>query len=216
MDISKMPWGPDVSHWHPVRNWEAFAASGATFFGAKATEGAHTVDVQFEHHRDGFRKYCGGFTMAVWYHMLHVEKDPVTQAEHFADVVCPLGPRERLCCDFEGVSYRSVAPETIRLQGLRYLEIFYARLGSLGVLAGRRPLIYTSDQHWQAIGDPAWPRADGIDLWVPRYAPDPKPPEKLPSPWATWQVLQYTDGSSGIHREIPGIGFCDTNVLAEE
>jgi GH25 family lysozyme M1 (1,4-beta-N-acetylmuramidase) len=216
MDISAMAWGPDVSHWHPVRNWDAFAASGATFFAAKATESAHTVDVQFERHRDGFRDHCPTFAMAVWYHMFHAEKDPVTQAEHFSDVVGPLAPRERLCCDFEGVSYRNVEAEVMRMHGLQYLEVFYARLESLGVLSGTRPLIYTSDQHWQAIGDPSWPRAAGIDLWVPRYAPDPKPPEKQPSPWSDWQVLQYTDGNAGVHRDVPGIGLCDCNVLADQ
>ena len=36
MDITTMPWGPDVSHYRPVQDWKALAASGATFFGAKA------------------------------------------------------------------------------------------------------------------------------------------------------------------------------------
>lgn len=215
MEISQMPWGPDVSHWKPVRDWVALAASGATFFGAKATEGAHAVDDQFERHRDGFRANCPTFTMAIWYHFFHAETDPSTQAEHFADVVGPLQPRERLCCDFEGKSYSSVPLPQMRAFGLRYLDAFYTRLESLGVLAGSRPLIYTSDQHWQVIGNPAWPRADGMDLWVPRYhLPDPAAPTQLPSPWATWQVLQYTDGDQGIHQEVPGVGFCDCNVLA--
>jgi GH25 family lysozyme M1 (1,4-beta-N-acetylmuramidase) len=215
MDISQMPWGPDLNHYHFIRDWNALATSGATFFGAKATEGAHTVDDQFENHRDGFRANCQGFTMAIWYHFFHAEKDPVTQAEHFADVVGPLGPRERLCCDFEGVSYRNVDLGLMRLHGLQFLEAFYARLDSLGILAGTRPLIYTSDQHWKVIGDPAWQRAAGMDLWVPRYhLPDPAAPSKLPSPWATWQILQYTDGDKGIHQDVPGCGLVDCNVLA--
>jgi len=215
MDVSQMPWGPDVNHYHGVRDWTALATSGATFFGAKATEGAHTVDDQFERHRDGFRAHCPNFTMAVYYHMFHAEKDPATQAYHFADVVGPLQPRERLCCDFEGASYRNMDLGVMRLHGLQFLEAFYARLDSLGVLEGTRPLIYTSDQHWKVIGDPAWPRASGIDLWVPRYAsPEPQPPKILPSSWAAWQILQYTDGDKGIHQDVPGIGFCDCNVLA--
>ena len=214
MDISQMPWGPDVSHYRPVRDWDALAASGATFFGAKATEGAHMIDDKFLSHRDGFRMHCQHFTMAVWYHFFRAEKDPVTQAEHFADVVGELGPRERLCCDFEGGSYARVEPAIMRKDGMRFLEAFYARLASLDVLGGTRSLIYTSAQHWLAIGDPVWPRSSKIDLWVPRYhLPDPAAPARLPSPWASWQILQYTDGDQGIHQEVPGVGMCDCNVM---
>jgi GH25 family lysozyme M1 (1,4-beta-N-acetylmuramidase) len=214
MDITQMEWGPDVNHWHPVRDWSSLGPSDATFFGAKATEGAHTVDDQFEQHRDGFRAHCDSFTAAVWYHFFHAEKDSVTQAEHFADVVGPLEPRERLCCDFEGMSYKNVDLGLMR-HGLQYLEAFYARLDSLGVLAGTRPLIYTSAQHWQAIGNPAWARAASIDLWTARYFPGtPKAPDVLPSPWPSWSVLQYSDGNNGVVREVPGVGLCDVNVLA--
>jgi GH25 family lysozyme M1 (1,4-beta-N-acetylmuramidase) len=215
MDISQMPWGPDLNHYHPVRSWDKLCSSGATLFGAKATEGVHTVDDQFEFHRDGFRANCPKFTMAIWYHFFHAEKSPVSQAEHFADVVGEIGPRERLCCDFEGVSYARVDPKVMLAHGLDYLEAFYARLGSLGALGGSRPLIYTSAQHWRAIGNPAWSRAASMDLWVPRYhLPDPQAPDELPRPWATWQILQYTDGDKGIHQDVPGCGFVDCNVVA--
>ena len=220
MDISGMPWGPDCNHFHPVHDWAALASSGATFFGAKATEGAHTVDSTFEFHRDGFRANCSTFTKAVWFHFFHCEKDPVSQAELFADTVGELQSRETLCCDFESKSYENgsghIDPAVLRAHGLQYLETFYARLDSLGAIpAGVRPMIYTSAQHWQAIGNPAWARAAEIDLWVPRYhLPDPAAPAMLPPPWATWTVLQYTDGDQGIHRDVPGVGLCDCNVLA--
>jgi lysozyme len=215
MDVTKMPWGPDVNAYHPVKDWQALAGSGATFFGAKATEGATFVDKSFVAHRDGFRQHCSSFTMAIWYHFFRADRDPVTQAEHLAETVGRLGPRERLCCDFEGKSYATVDQATIRRHGIRMLESFYGRLASLGVMGGSWPVIYTSDQHWRAIGNPDWGRAAGIDLWVPRYhLPDPKAPDRLPLPWKKWTILQYTDGDSGIHRDVPGVGLCDCNVLA--
>ena len=215
MHITGMAWGPDVNSYHPVNDWQALVAAGATFFGAKATEGATYVDKTFTAHRDGFRANCPAFTMAVWYHFFRADRDPVVQAEHFAKTVGELEPRERLCCDFEGKSYEHVDVRSLRTRGLRMLESFYARLSSLGVIGGARSMIYTSDQHWQVIGNPAWRRASGIDLWVPRYhSPEPKAPDRLPSPWKTWSVLQYTDGNSGIHRDVPGVGLCDCNVLA--
>ena len=216
MDISNLQGGPDVNHWHPVKDFGKLMATGATFFAAKACEGAHTVDDQFERHRDGFRQNCRNFVKAVWYTLLHCEKDPGVQADLLAQVVGELGPRETLCCDFERKSYEKVDLAVMRAHGLEYLEAFYARLDSLGALPdGVRPMIYTSNQHWQVIGNPEWERAAGIDLWVPRYAmPDPEPPTMLPRPWTAWTVFQWTDNDTGIQAPLDGCGACDRNVLA--
>jgi len=168
MDISQMPWGPDVSHWKPVRDWVALAASGATFFGAKATEGAHAVDDQFERHRDGFRANCPSFTMAIWYHFFHAETDPSTQAEHFADVVGPLQPRERLCCDFEGKSYSSVPLPQMRAFGLRYLLANLGELRPRAVLEefiiNQRPLEIAEKNATLNGWEVEWIEANDFDL----------------------------------------------------
>jgi GH25 family lysozyme M1 (1,4-beta-N-acetylmuramidase) len=217
MDISQLRFGPDVNGYWPVRDWGKLVATGATFFGAKACEGAHTVDCSFAGHRDGFRQHFGADARAVWYTMFHCEKDPSAQAELLADTVGPLDPRETLCCDFEGTSYAKLAPDIVHAHGLQYLEAFYARLDSLGVLKGARPMIYTSARHWQMMGSPDWDRAAEIDLWVPRYhSPDPCPPDVLPKPWAQagWTVLQWTDNKTGIHAPLDGVGACDMNVLS--
>jgi hypothetical protein len=148
--------------------------------------------------------------------MFHCEKDPAAQADLLAHTVGDLGPRETLCCDFEGTSYDKITPAIVAAHGLSYLEAFYARLDVLGVLAeGVRPMLYTSNRHWLAIGNPRWERAEKIDLWVPRYAsPEPKAPKILPRPWAAWTVLQWTDNKTGIRAPVPGVGACDVNVLA--
>lgn len=209
-----MPQGVDVSHWTPVRDWDAFVGSGATFFGAKACEGTAVVDPTFAAHRDGFREHCAEFTMAVWYTMFHCKKDPVSQAELLADTVGELGPRERLCLDFEETSYSAVEPAVLKRFGLGYLEAFFARLDSLGALGGTRGIVYTGIRHWQVLGDPEWPRAQQLDLWVARYAkPAPLPPASLPRPWPYWSILQWTDGQTGIVAPVPGIGVCDRDAI---
>jgi GH25 family lysozyme M1 (1,4-beta-N-acetylmuramidase) len=215
MDVSTYPWGPDVNSYHPVSDWEAFSKSGATFFAAKATEGENYVDKTFIGHRDGFREHCGSFTLAIWYHFFSLKRNPMKQAEHLADLVGPLGKGETLCCDFEGKAYDGLDPRFVSDNGLRFLEVFYSRLDSLGVVKNVVPFIYTSHRHWVAIGSPVWSRAETMKLWVPRYAPEPKAPKKLPNPWASWSVLQYTDGNSGVHRDVPGVGLCDCNVVAK-
>lgn len=216
MDFTKMRWGVDVNGYHPVKDWAKFAASGARFFGAKATEGAHTVDATFERHRDGFRAHAESFDLAVWYHFFHCEKDPGAQAELLAATVGTLGPKERLCCDFEEKGYSKVEPAALLAHGIGWLETFFARLDALGILAGTRPMIYTSARHWIALGNHVWQRAASIDLWTARYFPrEVREPDKLPRPWPTWAVLQYTDGNNGPHRDVPGVGLCDCDVLAD-
>jgi GH25 family lysozyme M1 (1,4-beta-N-acetylmuramidase) len=213
VDITTMPWGPDVSHYHPVKDWEAFNRSGATFFAAKATEGEHAVDQKFEYHREGYRTYCSSFTVCVWYHFFRMDRDPVNQAEHLVESVGDLGTAETLCCDFEGGSYDKIAPSLVRANGLKFLDSFYRRLLSLGLLYADRPLLYTSYRHWEAIGNPTWDLASDVDLWVPRYNAVPQPPDKLPKPWIDWKVLQYTDGDAGVHKNVDGVGLCDCNVF---
>ena len=205
--------GPDVSHWSPVKDWAALAASGATFFGAKAAEGAYTIDPTFAAHRDGFRARPE-FALGVWYHFFDVKKDPCVQADLFAHAVGKLAPRERLCLDFESKSYANVDSAVLRAHGLSYLEAFFRELDDIGIAAGTRPLLYTTAEAWAAIGNPTWDRASEIDLWVPRYHNPPMPPTALPEPWRTWNVWQFTDNLTGMHFPVPGCGPCDVNVVA--
>lgn len=206
-------WGPDVSHFRPVRDWDALGKSGATFFAAKATEGLQHVDPTFAAHRAGIRERPE-FSTVVYYHFLRCEKSPQDQADFFARTVGPLQPRERLCLDFEDKSYEALDVDVVCHHGLEYLEAFFARLEQIGATYGSRPLIYTSARHWDAIDRPAWSRASQLDLWVPRYCDPPKEPARLPAPWSSWSIFQWTDGKDGVHFNVPGIGLCDVSVLA--
>lgn len=190
--------GIDVSHWKPVVDWAAVAASGVRFVGIKATEGLHGVDAALHAHRDGFRQQP--FTLGVYYHFAR-SGSPRAQAEQLLTAVGPLEPHERLALDFEVTT--TAVPE----DGLVWIEEFLAELNT--AYADRRHIIYTSKRIWRMIGDPAWPGANNVDLWCPRYNASGVEPS-LPKPWSAWTVWQWTDGDFPQHAT-PGVGRCDAN-----
>jgi lysozyme len=185
-------WGPDVSHWHPVTSWSDLVASGASLFAAKATEGDGNTDPAFAAHQGGAR--AQPFTLCVWYHLAR-QGDPQEQAKRFLDVVGPLGANERLALDTERSSYVDA----------RWINAFFDELPS-----DRRPILYTSNAVWAGMGYPPFPRASGVDLWLPRYGSAAEP--VIPPPWDHWTFWQHTQGA-----EVPGIqGPCDCNVFRGE
>jgi GH25 family lysozyme M1 (1,4-beta-N-acetylmuramidase) len=120
-----------------------------------------------------------------------------------------------LCCDFEGKSYANVEQASLLAHGLEWLERFYAALENAIGQCGRM-VIYTGARHWNSIGNPEWARAASLDLWVARYNDACEPPVRLPRPWATWSIWQFTDGNDGPHLDVPGVGMCDCSVLASQ
>lgn len=185
-------WGPDVSHWHPVASWVDLMASGASFFAAKATEGNTNTDQTFAVHRGGAR--AQPFALCVWYHLAR-QGDPQEQAQRFLDVVGPLRANERLALDTERSSFVDA----------RWIGAFLDCLP-----ADRRTILYTSNAVWQGMGNPPFPRAAGVDLWLPRYGSAKEP--VIPPPWSEWKFWQYTESG-----QVPGVqGPCDTSVFAGE
>jgi len=61
-------------------------------------------------------------------------------------------------------------------------------------LLGRRPIIYTSPYFWDTYGssDPFWTR---YKLWIANYGVTSP---RVPSPWDTWYLWQFTDRGDGI------------------
>jgi GH25 family lysozyme M1 (1,4-beta-N-acetylmuramidase) len=193
--------GPDANGWHPVKNWDALVKSGASFFGAKATEGNTVTDKTLAHHRDGARQQP--FTLVVYYHFARLG-DPRTQAQRFADKIGPLRANERLCLDFE-------TPWADGVASLDWIDEFFFALQP--VCGPRRPLIYTSARIWDMIDDPAWDLATEIDLWAPRYSGTSLKEPRIPKPWKApgWTFWQFTDS-----YDTPGIDKCDYNVFCSD
>jgi lysozyme len=209
--ISNLAFGPDVSHWSPVKDWSQLVGSGASIFGAKVSDGGTYVDSSFTTHRDGFRAQST-LKLAVYYHFGRIvsPSSAAAQADHLVDVVGELQPNERLCLDLEAGSWGPLLPTDIRRQGLKWIDDFFSRLLD-GVCKSVRPLIYTSDRIWHAMGNPAWTLASEVDLWAPRYSPAMDEPA-LPYPWSAWTLWQWSDGKTPAN-DVPGIGTCDTNVF---
>jgi lysozyme len=190
--------GIDISHWKPVVDWAAVAASGVRFVGIKATEGKTYVDKQLRAHRSGFRQQP--FTLGIYYHFAR-SGSPRVQADRLLTEVGVLQNHERLALDFEVST--TANPE----DGLAWIEEFFRELNH--EYSDRRHIIYTSKRIWRTIGDPAWPGAANVDLWCPRYNASGVEPA-LPKPWSAWTIWQFTDGDFPQHVT-PGVGRCDAN-----
>jgi lysozyme len=203
-------WGPDVSHWNPVAHWEQLAASGATIFGAKVSDGATYADSSFHTHRDGFRAQPN-FLLGIYYHFARMTGPADQQARRLVELVGDMEPRERLCLDFEEPSLCGLMGSALRVQATAWIDLFMQTLLD-GACSTRRPFLYTSQRVWAMIGNPSWTLADEVDLWLPRYSASMVPP-LVPNPWNTWTLWQFSDGNvpSSI---VPGIGACDTSVFA--
>lgn len=193
--------GIDVSHWKPVKSWQAVYDSGVRFAGIKATEGNTFRDPKFREHRGGLRTQP--FSLGIFYHFAR-SGSPRKQAEHLMDTAGALRENERLCLDLE------VSPTPNPSAAIGWLDAFFETLMD-GACSDRRPILYTSKRIWRQIDDPSWDLASEIDLWAPRYNTAGVEPA-LPRPWAKhgWTFWQWTDGEFPEHVT-PGVGKCDAN-----
>ena len=140
--------GLDVSHFHPVTDWDALVGSPAkpTMIGIKATEGPSFTDPRLEDHQQGFR--ASPMLLAIYYHFAR-SGDPREQARRFLAAVGPLEPRERVALDLE------VSPAAGPEASLAWVDAFYDELKQGA--SDRRPLIYTSKRQWDELcGGAAW------------------------------------------------------------
>lgn len=209
MNTNGNAWRCDASHWNPVKDWAALAASGATIFGAKCSDGATYADSTFQQHRDGFRGQSS-FLLGVWFHFARMSGPADQQAHRLVELVGELGPRERLCLDFEEPSFCGLTGQALKDQALPWIDLFFQTLLD-GACVAKRPFLYTSDRIWRTIGNPNWALASEVDAWIPRYSANGTPPI-VPSPWSHYTIWQCSDGTTPASI-VPGVGACDTNVF---
>lgn len=195
--------GVDVSHHHPVTDFDQVVAAGMSIFGAKATNGLG-VDPAFVAHRDGARRQP--FDLVLYYHFPK-PGTPREQAEHFVDTVEELHGNERLVLDVEHDDKIDWCPD------VTFVDAFVHEL--LGRVGDRRPLVYTSARVWREYLHGAfWSRAIATDLWIPRYKSMDEEPA-LPADnggfqiWPKWTIWQDSESFP-----CPGVdGPCDHNVF---
>jgi hypothetical protein len=168
--------GVDVSHWKPVKDWQALAASGVSFIGIKATEGNHYTDDTLQSHVRGFRG--SSLALGFYYHFPRPGSAEKQAQRLIAEVTRMEGlrPNERLALDVEGAG-----PTEDPKDAIGWIDEFFKTIHKA---TGRYPLLYTSARIWRKLGNPSWELAPKVDLWLPRWSSGEKEPE-LPGPWAT-------------------------------
>ena len=65
------------------------------------------------------------------------------QAHRLVELVGELGPRERLCLDFEEPSFCGLQGQSLKDQALPWLDTFFQTLLD-GACVAKRPFLYTS------------------------------------------------------------------------
>lgn len=192
--------GIDVSHHQGRIDWRRVlaAAEPPRFAYIKASEGARSIDPQFERNWKATRD---AELLHGAYHFARPGENPLAQASHFAGVIGPgAGNELPPVLDLEvsgGLSARDCVQWTL------------AFVSHAESLLGRSIAIYTGGFWRFTLGDPDAPELTSKPLWIARYAQEEPP---LPRPWATWTFWQFSDGQSGPGRAVPGVrGPCDCN-----
>lgn len=190
--------GVDVNHYHSCTDFSKLP-SNISFFGAKATQGETFADKSFIAHREGARKK--GFILTIYYHFAD-GMDPEKEADNFLSVVGPLQPNERLALDVERPNNQGWMPRVDWIQ--KFLDL---------LPKDRKPILYTSNQIWNTMGNPDYPDATvgNVDLWAPRYMSGTSEPT-LPTPWSFWTFWQFSSTYN-----VPGVqGLCDASYFFQD
>ncbi len=188
-----------MSHWKPVKDWQALMASGVSFVMAKATEGNGYTDDRLQAHVKGIRG--AQLVLGVYYHFAR-PGDPEKQAKRLISEVTRmegLRPNERLALDIEGGG-----PTENPREAIGWIDTFFKTVHEA---TGRYPILYTSARIWRMLGNPSWDLAPKVDLWLPRWASGDKEPV-LPGPWATiplevtaWAHGRFEDAKAEVDKK---------------
>jgi GH25 family lysozyme M1 (1,4-beta-N-acetylmuramidase) len=187
--------GVDISHFQsrPL-GFVAAKRAGVRWVYHKATEGVGSdLDDAFYIRRRAKAKSVGLLFGA--YHMAHPDgTDAVAEANHFLSVAKPVpgDMRPQLDLEFRG--------------GLNRAELT-AWVGEWVAVVKRatkaEPFIYTQfdlDRNFNCA------------LWASRYNDENLPP-RVPEPWNTFTIRQFSDGEFGVPKSVAGFGNVDLNTM---
>lgn len=184
--------GPDVSYYQGTVKWAQVKNAGQVFAIARVSDGAGTVDSQFNANWKGMRS--AGLVRGV-YQFFRPAQDPVAQANLLLNKVALAGGFVASdlppVVDVEVVDGQSTA--TIRAKLKQWLEV-------IEKATNKKPIIYTAAFMNSVVGTgfSAYP------LWVANYGASCP---SVPDGWNQWKFWQYTSTGS-----ISGIsGSVDTN-----
>lgn len=177
-------------------NWPEAKKAGVRLVMHKATEGHTYVDPLYARRRAETTTHGIKFGA---YHFAHpAPGNAVTEAEFFLKHAAPKRGDIVPALDLE-VNEHGMG--TTELSDWTHQWISHVR-GRLGI---KRALLYT---RYNLEGKYA------AKLWVPSYSNANTPP-KVPAPFSGWSMWQFSDGTYGDPKRVPGVSFpVDINTLA--
>lgn len=188
--------GADISHHQKTVDLKKAKAAGLDWLTHKATQGVHFTDPRYAERRDLARKLGLPFSA---YHFAQTNTTPERQAAHFLEVAGIKPGDKRPMLDLEDdkrvgsfFSKMSVAARTEWVR--RFVDVVKKELGVA-------PFIYTPFDLANHFDCP---------LWVARYSNKNEPP-KVPKPWSTYTIRQFSNGDYGVPNSFPGLGHVDLN-----
>jgi GH25 family lysozyme M1 (1,4-beta-N-acetylmuramidase) len=200
--------GVDVASFqHPngaAINWRRVRASGITFAGVKATEGAYYRNPYAL--SDLARARAAGVSVVAYAFAIPngngASSSPVAQADYLLRYLGSASRRVPVMLDIEYNPYgRECYGLTARAMG-RWISSFNYEIK---VKTGRKPIMYVP-VYWWATCTGSSTGFGRRALWVPYYTTAALPP-LLPAGWRTWSFWQYS--SVGTVPGIPAPGHTD-------
>jgi lysozyme len=191
-----LTYGIDVSHFSKAIDWDQVVAQKVHFAFAKASE--------LTAKKDKVSKFKDPMFDTYWrdlgkqdikrgaYHFCRPGLDPDESMAFFFSVYSPKSGDLLATLDVEDqYADDTSVPRKDKVKQIgRMVELVSDRLG------GRKPIIYTKQRVWSALGNPG--DFGGCALWVIDYNHNPRP--KLPKSWSNFTFWQTDE-----NKKMPGI-----------
>lgn len=176
--------GIDIYHGTGPVNWAKVKSSGHSFGIIKATEGISFRDTTTKKHLQAMED--AGMIRGL-YHFLHVDLDPVKQANFFLQVVSATdfdtAKELPLVADIEDRSgLTRIGKDRMKENVEKFVSTVEAQT------EGRKMLIY-GDTDFLSKLDGGY---SGHPLWLAQYTSDEQP-HKLPTGWTQYVLWQYSE-----------------------
>ncbi|MGY2703351.1 glycoside hydrolase family 25 protein [Nocardioides sp. HB32] len=186
--------GIDISHWQSgTINFGLARQDGVKFVFHKATEGKTYVDPKYAQRRAEVKR--AGISFGAYHFARPGASDGVTQARHFLATAKPAPGDMQPVLDLEDRGGKDQATLTA------WTVAFAAEVKrQLGVDI----ILYTNFDLGPAVAK--------YPLWVARYNNAMEPP-RIPAPWKSWSIWQFSNGQYGNPKSVDGVGPCDINTL---
>lgn len=187
--------GIDISHWQDGNlDYVAAKKAGVKFLYHKATEGKNYSDPNYARRRAEAKK--AGIPFGAYHFARPTFNGAKEEARYFLRVADPQPGDMIPVLDLE-VNEKKMSRAALTRWVGNFLEVFHRK--------GIKVMIYTPYDLDKTFGAP---------LWVARYNNAMLAP-RVPAPWKTWDMWQFSDGVYGNPNFVPGVGKVDINTLGE-